>query len=95
MISSPSQTAFQVIAYNPALGTNNGQGITRVLFHIQQLTGGSYVYNSTESIPAYCAFGGDGPCSTTNLTAGTYRMTVTVQAPGFADVVYVVEFTVE
>lgn len=97
-ITNVGQTRFEAIAYDPAVGTNNGNGITNVSFSIVQLTGGTFTHSRTEGAPAYCAFSGDGPCNTAPnwaaMTPGTYRMTVTATAPGKPSVTVTVEFTV-
>ena len=43
--------------------SDDGVGITRVEFEIEWVDGGGdIVYERTENTPAYCGFGGDGPC---------------------------------
>jgi hypothetical protein len=86
VISSVGQTGFEAIAYDPDVGTGNGNGITSVSFSLVQLTGGTFTYSRTEATPAYCTFSGDAPCSTApafgSMTPGTYRLTATANAPG-------------
>ncbi|MCB0111540.1 MAG: SH3 domain-containing protein, partial [Caldilineaceae bacterium] len=55
---------FQVTAFNPTIGTNDGDGIDNVQM---QIVGpdGEIVYEKQENTPGYCAFGGGEPdCST-------------------------------
>jgi hypothetical protein len=97
-ISSVGQTGFEAIAYDPSVGMTNGNGITSVDFSIVQLSGGTYTYSHTENTPAYCAFGGDSPCTTSpafgSMTPGTYRLTATAHAPGKPNASDSVTFTI-
>lgn len=53
---------FQVEPYDPAIGTNDGDGIQQVNFTIiNQDNDGEEVYTHTEENPRYCAFGGGEP----------------------------------
>lgn len=61
-ITDISETSFEAIAYNPNVGNNNGDGIENVQFQIYS-PDGSLISSRTESVAAYCAFGGDSPCS--------------------------------
>lgn len=86
--------ALQVEAYDPSVGTSDGDGIKQVEMKILDTTG-QIVYQKLEVIPGYCAFGNDGPdCivysfaatdnqwpdSTTPLQAGPHRLVVDVLA---------------
>jgi hypothetical protein len=81
IIYSDSQTKFEVIAYDTALGIENGDGIDHVDFWF---SGPTVIGSNTEYAPSFCAFGNAGPtnCNTmggilTGLTSGTtYTMYV-------------------
>jgi hypothetical protein len=96
-LNGVGQTRFQAIAYDPAVGTSDGAGITSIVFSLVQLSGGSYSFGVTESQGAYCVFGGNGPCNTApawgSMTPGTYRLTATANAPGKPSVTVSVTFT--
>jgi hypothetical protein len=98
LISNAGQTAFQAIAYDPAVSMGNGAGITNVTFSIVQLSGGGYTYSNLEMIPSYCAFGGDGLCAVSpafaSMTPGVYRLTATASALGKPSVSVSVTFTI-
>lgn len=53
---------LEVAARDPGVGRNNGAGIESVRFRVYD-PGKDLVFERTERIPAYCAFGGNGPCS--------------------------------
>lgn len=60
-ITQHSDTAFEVEAWDPAVGTNNGDGIDWV--QIQVIAPGGTLYSDViEFIVGYCAFQGDSPC---------------------------------
>jgi len=84
-INDAGGTGFQAIAYDPDINTSDGAGITNVQFEITR-NGGGYSTSATESQPAYCFYGGDGPCDTSpdwaSLPSGTYTLTATANAPG-------------
>jgi hypothetical protein len=61
-ITDRSQTDFEAVAYDPNIGTNNGDGIFQVHFTLFDPNGNQIHYQS-ESLVAYCGFGGDHPCS--------------------------------
>ncbi|MBL8050476.1 MAG: pilus assembly protein [Anaerolineales bacterium] len=63
VITDISQTRFEAIAYNPNVGTNNGDGIANIQFQIYD-PGNNLISSRTESVKAYCTFSGDSPCST-------------------------------
>ncbi|MBX0326223.1 hypothetical protein K2Z83_00760 [Oscillochloris sp. ZM17-4] len=79
-ISSAGEAIFQAIAYDPDIATTDGSGISQVIFTILD-SGGATAYSHTENIAAYCAFGGDSPCSSMPilqwdaLASGTYTFT--------------------
>jgi hypothetical protein len=90
-VTNNSQTDFEVWAWDTAVGTTNGDGIDHINFWFTY--GGLPVsplpdagFPQTESAVWYCAFTGDGPCSTMNahfgsdvfggLSPGTYTMYV-------------------
>src|SRR5262249_3502198 len=97
-INGVGQTRFEALAYDPSVGTTNGDGITSVDFSIVQLSGGGYSYSSTDNTVAYCAFGGGSPCNTWpafgSMTPGTYRLTATANASGKPSVSDSVTFTI-
>lgn len=53
---------LEVAALDPGVGDYNGAGIDSVRFRIFA-PDGKLVFERTERRPAYCAFGGDGPCT--------------------------------
>jgi hypothetical protein len=79
ILTSAGETAFRAIAYDPAVGTNDAQGISQVLFTILD-PNGVVIHTRTENVAAYCAFGGDAPCNTAPLgqwngwAVGTYTV---------------------
>ena len=96
-LNGVGQTRFQAIAYDPAVGTSDGAGISSIVFSLVQLSGGSYSFGVTEGQAAYCVFGGNGPCNTapawSSMTPGTYQLTATANAPGKPSVTVSVTFT--
>lgn len=52
----------EVIAYDPSIGANNSAGIAAVRYELFDAFG-NLVYSSEERTAAYCAFGGNGPCT--------------------------------
>ncbi|MFL5801694.1 MAG: hypothetical protein ACJ8CR_08115, partial [Roseiflexaceae bacterium] len=97
-INGIGQTRFEATAYDPAVGMNNGDGITSVDFSLVQLSGGVYSYSYTDNTLAYCAFSGNGPCAPApafgSMTPGTYSLTATANAPGKPSVSDSVTFTI-
>ncbi|MBN1886647.1 MAG: pilus assembly protein [Thermoflexales bacterium] len=61
-ISDDDQTAFEVVAYNEAVGTDNGDGVTKVEFQIYQ--GSTKILQHTDTQAVYCAFGNYASCRT-------------------------------
>src|SRR5690606_27135396 len=53
--------AFQVLAYDPNVGNDDGDGIDYVDLVVVGPDGG-VVYAKREETAAYCAFGGGAPC---------------------------------
>lgn len=91
MIVNLEDTNFEAIAYDPEIGTNNGDGIDHLDI---SFSGPGTIFGASEYTAAYCAFGGNGPCDTmdpgifdllpnSNIfnTANDYYMTVTAYAP--------------
>jgi TadE-like protein len=85
------ETGFEAIAWDPEVGTNNGDGIDHLVF---SFSGPGIIPGSDEYTFDYCAFNGDGPCDlmdpgvfnslpNSNLfnTTNDYYMTVTAYAP--------------
>jgi hypothetical protein len=98
MVSNPAETNFQVIAYDPAVGTNDGDGITSVDFTIVLLSGsGNYGHNRSDTAAPYCAYGSSGVCPTipnwASMDPGTYQLTATGNASGKPSVTISVTFT--
>ena len=79
----PYALRIEARAYDPAAGARNGDGIDHVNFTI---TGpaGAVILNHDETVPAYCAYGGDSPCeqpiSSESYAPGDYRVTATAYA---------------
>jgi hypothetical protein len=98
IVSSPADTNFRAIAYDPAVGTNDGDGITSVDFAIDLISGnGNYQHNRSDIDAPYCGYGGSDGCSTTpnwdSMDPGTYRLTATANASGKPSVTISVTFT--
>jgi hypothetical protein len=98
IVSSPAETNFGAIAYDPAVGTNDGDGITSVDFTIILISGsGNYGHNRSDTAAPYCAYGGSEACPTipnwASMDPGTYRLTVTANASGKPSVTVSVTFT--
>ena len=58
--SNLEATRFEALAWNPAYGTSNGNGIDNVEFWF---SGPGSIPGATERAIAYCAFTGDTPCT--------------------------------
>ena len=77
-----SNTAFEAEAWDPAVGTSNGDGITSISFMISNSLG-PIIYTYADSASDYCVFKGDGPCkdaekASISLKAGNYTLEATV-----------------
>ncbi len=75
-------TKFEVEAWDPAVGTNNGDGVTSVTFRLYDLLGNT-IYISHDMAPSYCAFGVSNNCSDAAsagvvLRSDTYTLEVTM-----------------
>ncbi|MCE9647696.1 MAG: pilus assembly protein [Chloroflexi bacterium] len=76
-LTDPLQTGFRAIAYDPNIGTIDGNGISKVVF---SFSGPSPIAGATEFAAAYCALTGNLPCTTMTtsafyaLTPGTYTI---------------------
>ncbi|MFN8469082.1 MAG: hypothetical protein U0X20_26225 [Caldilineaceae bacterium] len=81
--SYPYALHIEAQAYDPAAGPRNGDGIDHVNFKITGPTG-EVILNHDETVPAYCAYGGDSPCeqsiSYESYAPGDYRVTATAFA---------------
>jgi beta-lactam-binding protein with PASTA domain len=86
-ISNRNNTEFEIIAYNPAVGTTNGNGVARVDFTFTDVSNGSTLLASTSTTsPNFCAFGGNNcngskwpNASWDNISSGTkVRITATI-----------------
>jgi hypothetical protein len=81
--SYPYALHIEAQAYDPAAGSRNGDGIDHVNFTITG-PGGEVILNHDETVPAYCAYGGDSPCeqslSYESYTPGDYKVTATAYA---------------
>lgn len=63
--------AFQVAAWDPAVGTSNGDGIDAIYLAMQDSTG--TVHSREERVAAYCAFaGGEPDCNVYDYAAAGY-----------------------
>jgi len=98
VVSSPADTNFHAIAYDPSVGTTDGDGIMSVDFAIVLISGsGNYQHNRSDTAAPYCAYGGSGGCSTIpywiSMDPGTYRLTATANASGKPSVTVSVTFT--
>ncbi len=80
---SPYALRIEAKAYDPRVGSRNGDGIDHVNFTITGPSGALLV-NHDETTPAYCAFGGDSPCeraiASARYAAGDYKVTATAYA---------------
>ncbi len=87
-IVTNGQLPFQAMAYDPdettlsnppVMATDNGKGITTVIFHVTPDTG-TYQFPRSEMVKQYCGFGGDGnPCPTGDVSqwcSGDYDLWV-------------------
>jgi hypothetical protein len=97
-VSSPAETNFRAIAYDSAVGTNDGDGITSMDFNIALISGsGNYGHNRSDTAVPYCAYGGSGGCPTipnwASMDPGTYRLSATANASGKPSVTVSVTFT--
>ena len=84
MITSVNQTRFEAIAWDPAYGSSNGDGISNIKFWFD---GPGDIPGRQEGQKAYCAFSGNGPCERmdavmdyTSLPNGTYTIYARAQA---------------
>ena len=74
---------FQAVAWDPNLGTTDGQGISRVVF---SFSGPTPLSSRQENTAAYCAWGGNTPCPVMplatydSLAPGVYTMYATATA---------------
>ena len=78
IVTSLDQTRFEAIAWDPNVGTSNGDGIRNIKFWF---AGPGYLPGRTEGQAGYCAFSGNSPCSRmdavvdyTTLPNGTYTI---------------------
>ncbi|MCB9451016.1 MAG: PD40 domain-containing protein [Anaerolineaceae bacterium] len=62
-LATQDDTRFQAVAYDPAVGANDGDGIQQVDFELYD-PAGTLIYANNELQAAYCVFGGDAPCNT-------------------------------
>ncbi len=81
-ITGNDETMFEVEAWDPAIGTNNGSGITSIAFVLYNSTGNT-VHTYTDTTPTYCAFGGNNNCGDAAsagviLSSDTYTLKVTM-----------------
>lgn len=78
----PNGLRIEAQAYDPGVGTGNGDGIDGVDFRITN-DSGDVIYEREERKPAYCAFGGDSPCeepiSSETFAAGNYEVLATAR----------------
>jgi len=81
-ITGNDETMFEAAAWDPAVGTTNGDGITSITFIIYDSTGNT-LHTYTDVTSSYCAFGGDGPCNdaasaSITLSSDTYTLEATM-----------------
>ncbi len=86
ILTTQDDTRFQAMAYDPAVGTNDGDGIQGVEFEIRD-SADTLLYSAADTMHAYCAFGGDGPCNVapgpvTSASPGTYTLRARAQSTG-------------
>jgi len=98
VVFSSAETNFGAVAYDPSVGTNDGDGITSVDFAIVLISGsGNYQHNRSDTDAPYCAYGGSSGCPTipywASMDPGTYRLTATANAAGKPSVTASVTFT--
>jgi hypothetical protein len=84
VITNAEQTRFEAVAWDPANGTSNGNGISNIKFWFE---GPGDIPGRQEGQKAYCAFSGNGPCNRidavmdyTTLPNGTYTIFARAQA---------------
>ena len=84
VVTNVDQTRFEAIAWDPTIGTSNGNGINNVRFWFE---GPGIIPDRTESQAGYCAFSGNSPCNRidaivdfTTLPNGTYRIYARAQS---------------
>ena len=68
--ASPYALRIEAQAYDLGVGSRNGDGIDHVNFTITD-PAGAVILNHDETMPAYCAFGGDSPCEQ-SISYGSY-----------------------
>ncbi|MCB9453324.1 MAG: PD40 domain-containing protein [Anaerolineaceae bacterium] len=82
-LATQDDTRFQAVAYDPAVGTNDGDGIQRVEFEVYNPSG-ALIHSSSETQAAFCAFGGNVPCNIAPSgllgLPGTYTLKARAQA---------------
>ena len=71
-IYSDAITFFLVGAFDTAFGTNEGDGVRQVTFSIFD-SDGHLVHEKVETMPSYCAFGGDFPCEPYRFSQHGFR----------------------
>jgi TadE-like protein len=98
VIRANTDAPFQAEAWDPNIGTTNGNGISNIVF---TFSGPSSIGAHTENSALYCAFGGVNPvCDPitlavfATLTPGTYTMTATATATSGATAIDTVTFII-
>jgi hypothetical protein len=95
---APSSLRIEAQAYDPNVGSSNGDGIDHVYFTIRNSDGDS-VYENDEGSTAYCAFGGDSPCEQSigpsDFSAGDYEVTATAYTDSGAEASTTTSFTLD
>ena len=85
----PYALRIEAQAYDPNVGSGNGDGIDYVYFTISD-SSGDVVFDNDEEDPAYCAYGGDSPCeesiSSDSIASGDYEVTATAYTNRGAEV---------
>jgi hypothetical protein len=87
VISDRSDTQFQALAWDPEVGTSDGDGINRVRFEIIGPSPSTNTrHTQSEYSAGYCTFGGNNPCNQMSqslwdsLPNGTYTIRAQARA---------------
>ncbi|MBN1451032.1 MAG: Ig-like domain repeat protein [Anaerolineales bacterium] len=81
-LTANDDTTFEAKAWDPAVGTNNGDGITSVTFRLYDSIGNT-IHTYIDTASSYCAFGGNNNCSDAAsagilLSSDTYTLEATM-----------------
>ncbi|MBZ0274853.1 MAG: DUF3324 domain-containing protein, partial [Anaerolineae bacterium] len=85
ILTTQDDTHFQAMAYDSAVGTNDGGGIQRVEFEVYNPSG-TLIHSHAETQAVFCAFGGNVPCNIAPSgllgLPGTYTLKARAQSTG-------------